>query len=48
VRAPDGLLYDITPSRAAQDYPFLAANLGEDDYAALVQGDTTRLWHTPA
>lgn len=47
VRAPDGLLYDITPSQASQEYPFLTANLSEDDFAALVQGGTTRLWHTP-
>jgi hypothetical protein len=48
VRAPDGLLYDITPSYASQDYPFLSAKLSENDFAALVQGGTTRLWHTPA
>ena len=34
VRAPDGKLYDITPSRASQDYPFIESGLSEDDYAA--------------
>lgn len=45
VRAPDGELYDITPSRASQQYPFIAAEESEAEYAALVQGGVTRVWH---
>lgn len=37
VRAPDGVLYDITPWEATQHYPFLASNLTEDEYADLVE-----------
>ena len=33
VRAPDGLLYDITPSLASQQYPFIAAEEPEAEYA---------------
>ena len=47
VRAPDGFLYDITPSRATQDYPFLSSNLTEEEFSAMVQGGIARLWHTP-
>src|SRR5689334_12473115 len=32
VRGPDGTLYDITPSQASQQYPFVAANLSEHEY----------------
>ena len=45
VRAPDEGLYDITPSQASQQYPFLVADLPEQDYAALITSDVTRLWH---
>lgn len=38
VRASDGTLYDITPWEATEHYPFLAGNLGEDEYAELVEG----------
>lgn len=37
VRAPNGTLYDITPSNATARYPFLAANLTADEYAELVE-----------
>ncbi len=37
VLAPDGKLYDITPSNASQDYPFLDGNLSEEEYADLVE-----------
>jgi hypothetical protein len=37
VRAPDGELYDITPSNAQQDYPFIESGLSEDEYAELVE-----------
>jgi hypothetical protein len=30
-------LYDITPSNATQEYPFLEAQLSEEDYADLVE-----------
>jgi hypothetical protein len=38
VRTPDGQLYDITPSNAMQEYPFLEAQLSEEDFADLVEG----------
>lgn len=38
IQAPDGKLYDITPSSASQTHPFLASNLSEDDYAELIEG----------
>lgn len=37
VRAPDGELYDITPSRASAEYPFVEGGLSEDEYADLVE-----------
>jgi len=45
VRAPDGTLYDVTPSRASQQYPFLSANLPDHEYVALITSGVTRLWH---
>jgi hypothetical protein len=45
VRAPTGELWDVTPSRASQDYPFITSRLSEDDYVALIEGGVTRLWH---
>jgi hypothetical protein len=45
VRAPDGKLYDITPAIASQQYPFLAAEESEREYAALIQSGVTELWH---
>ena len=45
VRAPDGQLWDITPVDTPARYPFLAATEGEDDYASLVEGGATELWH---
>lgn len=37
VKAPDGDLYDITPSNASQDYPFIESELTEEEYAELVE-----------
>ncbi len=37
VKAPDGKLYEITPSAASQQYPFIIAEEGEEDYATLVE-----------
>ena len=37
VRTPYGELFDITPSSATQDYPFIAGDLSEDEYAQLVE-----------
>lgn len=37
VRAPDSMLYDITPAQASQQYPFISANLSETEYATLVE-----------
>ncbi|MEY8210911.1 MAG: hypothetical protein RPT00_01510, partial [Gammaproteobacteria bacterium] len=36
VRAPDNELYDITPSNASKDYPFVEGNLSEEEYADLI------------
>lgn len=38
VRAPDGELYDLTPSQASAEYPFLESDLSEEDFAELVEG----------
>jgi hypothetical protein len=45
VRAPNGELWDITPTDVATRYPFLAAVESEDDYAALTEGGVSELWH---
>lgn len=37
--------HDITPSRARKEYPFLVDETAEDDYAALIEGGTSCLWH---
>ncbi len=37
VRAPDKELYDITPSNASKDYPFVESNLSEEEYAELIE-----------
>ena len=37
VRAPEGELFDITPSNASQDYPFIDGGLSEEEYAELVE-----------
>lgn len=37
VRTPEGQLFDITPSNAGQDYPFITGELTEDEYAELVE-----------
>ena len=36
VRLPDGTLFDLTPSRASQRYPFLGDHLTEEEYVLLV------------
>ncbi len=45
IRAPNGNLYDITPSQATQQYPFLAAVEPEAEYRALIESGVVRLWH---
>lgn len=45
VRTPEGELWDITPSQASQEYPFLAAEESEEEFAAMIEGGTIRLWH---
>jgi hypothetical protein len=45
VRAPDGKLWDITPSQASQPYLFLAAEESEGEYAELIEGGISRLRH---
>lgn len=37
VRTPDGELFDITPSSATQDYPFIESGLSEEKYAEFVE-----------
>lgn len=37
VRTPEGKLFDITPSNASQDYPFVDSRLSEEEYAELVE-----------
>jgi hypothetical protein len=38
VRRPDGRLFDITPSRVDQRYPFLQDEMSPGDYVAVVDG----------
>lgn len=45
VRTPDGELYDITPSNASQDYPFVDGGLSEDQYSELVDKNNTTKIH---
>jgi hypothetical protein len=45
IRAPDGELWDVTPSHASQEYPFIPAEDSEDEYAARVESGVTRIWH---
>jgi hypothetical protein len=47
VHAPDGELYDITPSNASQDYPFLKGKLSEEEFAELVEKRGYSNLHTP-
>lgn len=37
VLSPEGKLYDITPNVMSQQYPFIRAEEGEDEYAALIE-----------
>lgn len=37
VEAPEGELFDITPSNASQDYPFITSGLSEEEYAAIIE-----------
>jgi hypothetical protein len=45
VRAPNGELWDITPTSVKTRYPFIAATESEDDYAKLVEPGVIELWH---
>lgn len=46
IRAPDGTLYNITPSSASQQCPFILAEESEEDFAKLVEVDGIGdLWH---
>ena len=38
VLTPEGELFDITPSNAPREYPFLAGYLSEEDYEELIAG----------
>jgi hypothetical protein len=42
---PDGTFYDITPQQASQRYPFITAEVPEEEYAALITGRISKLWH---
>ena len=47
VRAPDGKIYDITPSFAMSQYPFIVAKETEEEFAELVsEKGVTQLWHS--
>ncbi len=37
VRDDSGIMYDITPSKATQQYPFIEAEESEQEYAELVE-----------
>lgn len=39
VRTPEGELYDITPSNASQDYPFIESDLSEEEFAEVVEAN---------
>jgi hypothetical protein len=45
LRGRDGVLCDITPARASQQYPFLIAEESEEEYASLIESGVTELWH---
>jgi hypothetical protein len=45
VRNSDGELLDITPSMAADSYPFIIAEENEDAYAKLIESGIVRLRH---
>ncbi len=47
IQAPDGTLYDITPSSASQQYPFIIAEESEEEYVRLVHGKgIDSIWHS--
>ncbi len=37
VKSPDGKLFDITPSNAVIEYPFLGSNLPDEAYIELIE-----------
>ena len=37
VKSPEGELYDVSPSNASQDYPFIDGGLTEEEYTELVE-----------
>lgn len=46
VRQPDGTLIDITPQvRRQADYLFIPSEQSEGEYAAMIEGGVSRLWH---
>lgn len=45
IRAPNGELWDVTPSMASQEYPFIADDGPEEAFASLVTNGVIRLWH---
>jgi hypothetical protein len=47
VRTPEGELFDITPSRAFQDYLFIEGGLSEEEYAHLVETQGVGEIHAP-
>lgn len=42
VMFPDGEMYDITPSNASKDYPFISSGLTDDEYADLIEKNKCR------
>ena len=45
IRAPDGRLWDITPTLASQPYPFLSTEGTDGEYEQLVEGGVSRIRH---
>jgi len=43
LRDMDGVLYDITPACASQQYPFLLAEESEEEYVSLIESGVTEL-----
>ena len=45
VQAPDGHLYDITPTPVPRSYPFIPAEESEEEYADMNESGITELSH---
>lgn len=45
IRDKDGVLWDITPMEAFNQYPFIAALESEGEYAAFIEQGASRIAH---